>query len=71
MEDLEEGDKLIGLVLSDWEAPFPVLEEKAGILEAGMVEEVDLGSPPDRLALPLACKQRCQNILVVICKGTQ
>lgn len=51
------------LVESDWDAPFPALEEKAGILEAG---EVDLGSPPDLLALPLACKQRRQNTLIVI-----
>lgn len=68
MEDLEEEEEAgvtEGLVESDWEAPFPVLEEKAGILEAGMVGEVDLGSPPDLLALPLACEQRCQNTLIV------
>lgn len=52
---------LTGLVTSGWEAPFAALEEKAGILEEGIVGEVDLGAPPDLLALPLACKQRFQK----------
>lgn len=74
MEDLEEeedektAELLTGLVASGWEAPFPALEEKAGILEAGIVGEVDLGSPPDLLALPLACKQRCQKTWIFILK---
>lgn len=76
MEDLEEEEEeeertaewLTGLVVSGWEATFPALEEKAGILEAGIVGEVDLGSPPDLLALPLACKQRCQKTWIFIPK---
>lgn len=63
IEDLLEGreedkgeEELTLLVESDWDKLFPVLEEKAGILEvlAGTVGDVDLGSPPDLLALPLA-----------------
>lgn len=61
----DKGEELTILVESDWDKPFPILEEKAGILEAGTVGEVDLGSPPDLLALPLACEQRCQNTLIV------
>lgn len=74
MEDLEEEEEEItaewfrGLVASGWEAPFPALEEKAGILEAGIVGEVDLGSPPDLLALLLTCKQRCQKTWIFIPK---
>lgn len=75
MEDLlaeeDEGEEeLTMLVESVWDPPFPGLEEKAGILEAGAVGEVDLGSPPDLLALPLACKQRRQNTLIVNNWGT-
>lgn len=61
MEDLLTGteedkgeEECTILVVSDWAELFPALEEKAGILEAGAVGEVDLGSPPDLLALPLA-----------------
>lgn len=73
MEDLEEEEEgtaewLTVLVASGWEPPFPALEEKAGILEEGIVGEVDLGSPPDLLALPLACKQRCQKTWIFIPK---
>lgn len=75
MEDLEEEEDeertaewLTGLVASDWEVAFPVLVEKAGILEADIVGEVDFGSPPDLLAIPLACKQRCQKTWIFIPK---
>lgn len=64
-EEDKGEEELTLLVESDWDKLFPVLVEKAGILEAGTVGEVDLGSPPDLLALPLACKQRCQNTLIV------
>lgn len=77
-EEDKGEEELTILVKSVWDKPFPVLEEKAGILEAGTMGEVDLGSPPDLLALPLACKQRCQNTLIVnrefmikICKNSK
>lgn len=67
-ENVRAAEWLTGLVASGCGAPFPVLEEKAGILEAGIVGEVDLGSPPDLLALPLACKQRCHKTWIFIPK---